>query len=106
MNKEEILRRAREDNHNGDEREEKIRLRSCAISGALGILLCMVLVLAEEVLLNRNATAIWIVYFGMQFIKYFRDAQKLKYKTDITLSILIGLCFVINVVIYIWDILG
>ena len=106
MNKEEILKRAREESKSGDEREEKIKLHSYAVSGAVGALLCMIIVLLEELLFNRNADAIWIVYCGMQFIKYFLDAQKLKTKMDIGLSILWGLCFMINIVTYILDIFG
>ena len=106
MNKEDILKRAREENKNGDEREEKIKLRSYAVSGAVGALLCMIIDLLEEVLFDRNADTIWIVYFGMQFVKYFLDAWKLKHKMDIALSILWGLCFVLNVVTYIWDFFG
>ena len=103
---EEILKRAREDNHDGDEREEKIRLHSYAVSGAVGALLCMIVVLLEEVVFARSADTIWIVYLGMQFIKCFFDARKLKEKTDIVLSVLWGLSFVLKIVTYIFEILG
>ena len=106
MNKDDVLRMSRKENQNGDEREEKIRLRSYAISAAVGALLCMVFVFVENVIFDRNATLIWIIYCGMMFTKSLLDAIKLKKKTDIVLSILWVLCFVIDIVIYILDNVG
>ena len=106
MNKDEILKMSREENQNGDEREEKIKLRSYATSAAIGALLCMIFVFVEEIVFDRNAILIWIIYFGMMFSKGILDAIKLKKKFDIVLSILWGLCFIINIVIYILDNVG
>ena len=106
MNKDEILKMSREENQNGDEREEKIKLRTYATSAAIGALLCMIFVFIEEIVFDRNAILIWIIYFGMMFSKGILDAIKLKKKCDIVLSILWGLCFVINIVIYILDNVG
>ena len=106
MNKDEILKMSREENQNGDEREEKIKLRSYAISAAIGALLCMVFVFIEEIVFDRSTALIWIIYFGMMLSKSILDAVKLKKKSDICLSILWSLCFVIDIVIYILDNLG
>ena len=106
MNKDDILKKSREENQNGDERENEIKLRSYATSAAFGALLCMILVLIEEIILERSTTLIWIIYCGMMFSKSILDAIKLKKKYDITLSILWGLCFAIDIVIYILDIFG
>ena len=103
MNKDDVLRMSREENQNGDEREEKIKLRSYAISAAVGALLCMVFVFVENVIFDRNATLIWIIYCGMMFTKCILDSVKLKKKSDIVLSILWALCFVIDIVVYILD---
>lgn len=106
MNKDEILKMSREENKSGDEREEKIKLRSYAISAAIGALLCMVFVFIEEIVFDRSATLVWIIYFGMMLSKSILDAVKLKKKSDICLSIFLSLCFVIDIVIYILDNLG
>lgn len=106
MNRDDILKKSREENKNGDEREEKIKLNSFAISAAIGALLCMIFVFIETVFFDRNATLIWIIYCSMMFSKSFLDSIKLKKRTDIVLSILWGLCFVINIVIYILDNIG
>ncbi len=106
MNKEDILKKSRNENKNGDEREEKIRLRSYATSAAIGALICMVLVCIENVIFDRSTTLIWIIYCGMMFSKCILDAILLKKKSDIFLSVLWGLCFVIDIVIYILDNIG
>lgn len=106
MDKEDILTKSREDNQNGDEREEKIKLRSYAISAAIGALLCMIFVLVENVIFNRSTTLIWSIYCGMMFSKSLLDAIKLKKKSDIILSVLWGLCFVTNIIIYVLDNIG
>lgn len=106
MNKAEILEKSREENRNGDEREEKIKLRSYATSAAIGALLCMVFVFIENIIFDRNTTLIWVIYCGMMFSKNILDAIKLKKKFDIVLSVLWGLCFVIDIVCYILDNIG
>ena len=106
MNKDDILKKSREENQNGDEREKEIKLRSYATSAAIGALLCMVFVFVENVIFDRSSTLIWIIYCGMMFSKSVLDAIKLKKKFDIVLSILWGLCFAINIVVYILDNIG
>lgn len=106
MIKDEILAKSRNENKNGDEREEKIRLRSYAISAVIGASLCMVFVLIENAIFDRNATMMWIIYFGMIFSKSLLDAIKLKTKSDILFSILWGICFLIDIVVYILDNIG
>lgn len=106
MNKEEILSKSRNENQNGDEREEKIKLRSYATSAAIGALICMVFLVIEGVIFDRSTTLIWIIYCGMMFSKSILDAIKLKKKSDIVLSLIWGICLVIDIVIYILDHIG
>ena len=103
MNKEDVLTLSRQENQNGDEREEKIKLRSYAMSAAIGALLCMILVFIEDMIYNRSTTSLWIIYCGMMFSKNIIDAVKLKKKLEIVLAILWGICLVINSVFYILD---
>ena len=104
MNKEDILKRSREENKNGDEREEKIKLRSYATSSAIGALICMVFILLEEFVFNRSTTHIWIIYSGIMFSKHLIDAYKLKKKEDVAFSIIYGAICLINCIIYVIDI--
>ena len=106
MNKDEILKKSREENQKGDEREQDIRLRSFATSAALGGVICMLLVMVEGFLFDRSTAPIWIIYCGMMFSKSIVDAVKIKKKADIGLSVLWGLCSVIHIIVYILDNFG
>ncbi len=106
MNKNDILQRSRAENQHGDEREEEIKLRSYATSASIGAVLCTLLVLIEEVVFERSANLIWIIYTGMMASKSILDAFQLKKKGDLLLSILWGLCFVIGISIYVLDNIG
>lgn len=103
MNKDDILKKSREENKKGDEREEKIKLRSYATSAAIGALICMVFVILEEFAFNRSTTHIWIIYSGMMYSKHLLDAIKLKKKDDILLAVLWGASCLINCIIYVID---
>lgn len=106
MNKEDILQKSRKENKKGDEREEKIKLRSYAISAAIGALICMVFIILEENIFNRSATHIWIIYCGMMFSKHLIDAIKLKKKEDVLFSVLWGSVCLIHSVLYVMDNVG
>ena len=101
MNKEKLLEMSRKENKNGDEREEKIKLRSYAISSCVGALICMILVGAEGHLFDRDTTVIWLIYCGMMFTKTMLDAIRLKKKSDIVLTILWGAVLTIYLVLYV-----
>ncbi len=103
MNKDEILKKSREENQNGDEREEKIRLRSYATSTVIGALISMVFVILEGFVFDRSITHICIIYCGMMFSKHLIDAIKLKKKEDVLFSILWGVVFLIHSVLYVID---
>ncbi len=106
MNKDDILKKSRAENRNGDEREEKIRLHSYAMSAAIGGLLCMICVLIENGIFNRSTTLIWTIYTGMMFSQKLLNSIKLKKRFDIVLSVIWGLCCVINAVAYILSNIG
>ena len=106
MNKEDILALSRKENRDGDERQERLKLRSFAISAAVGALLCMILVLLEDVVFDRSAAPIWIIYSGMMFCKYIQDAVKLKDHLDTAVSVICGLWFTVQIVQYILENVG
>ena len=106
MDRDDILKKSREENKNGDEMEQKIKLRSYAFGAAVGCLLCTVLVFIEDILFNRSAPLLWIIYSGMLFSKSILDAIALKKRLDIILSIFWGLGFLAHIAIYIYDNIG
>lgn len=100
MNKEDILAKSREENKNGDEREQKVREHAYAMSAAYGGLICMIMVLLEDLVFNRDTTAIWIIYGGMLFANSLTGAIKSKSMKYIGLSILFGILLVAELVVY------
>ena len=105
MNKEDILKRSREENANGDEREEKIKLRSYSISAKFGACLCMTFALIETIAFGRDTSLLWAIYTGMIFCESLLNAVKLKKVRDIIFAVLWGHGFVGFIVCYILNIL-
>lgn len=105
MNKDDVLKRSREENANGDEREEKIKLRSYSISAIFGASLCMIFCFIEKTIFDRDATLLLTICLGMTFCDALFNAVKLKKVRDIIRSVIWGLCFGACIVRYILNIL-
>ena len=67
MEKEEILKKSRVENKNGDEKSLNDRNFSYAIGECVGSCLCMILTILERLLFDRTVTSLWIVYIGISF---------------------------------------
>ena len=93
MTKEEILARSRDENKNSDEREQQITNRARAISGAIGLTLCMLLNLINTYNNGPAAvsSAMWAVACGIYAPGYLISALELKRKSDLVL----GICFAV-----------
>lgn len=89
MTREEILAKSRKENKNMDEREQRISNRARAISGAIGLTLCMLLNLVNTY--NRGPAAVgsamWTVACGIYATGYFISAGELKRKSDWVLAV-------------------
>ncbi len=103
MNKDEILEKSRKENKNGDERDVRNKEKSYSISASVATLLCMIMVMIEEGVFNRSATAIWIIYAGVEFTTSLVGAILSKKKWLIGLSIFMGILLVFMVVLYILE---
>ena len=106
VNKEQLLEMSRKENKNGDEREEKIKLRSYAISSCVGALICLTLVILEGTVFDRSTTVIWMIYCGMMFSKPLLDAIRLKKKSDLLLAIVWGVVLTVHIVLYVLENIG
>ncbi|MBQ1977881.1 MAG: hypothetical protein II225_03955 [Ruminococcus sp.] len=106
MNKEDVLQNNCEEDLGSDERETKLKLQSYSISTNIGALICLIYIILEEWVFDRDATIAWGIYTGMMFTKSLFDAIKLKKKSDIALAIIWGLCFTAHAVIYIMSNIG
>ena len=69
MNKEDILRKSRQENQGRqDERERAVYVEATRMGFVIGGIVCVLLVLASEFLIDNPAVglAAWMVYFSMQ----------------------------------------
>lgn len=106
MNKNEILEKSRAENKNGDEMEKKVRMKASAISATVGMSLCMILVIIEELVFDRSATALWIIYTGVQFTSSLLEYINTKKRTSLAFGILFGILVLLNIVVYIFKCIG
>lgn len=106
MNREEILEKSREENKNGDERDLRARDRSYAISASVGLLLCLLIVFAEEILFERSAIQIWVVYTGIEFTTALAGFIQTKKRWLLFLAVFMGLIFAAMVAVYIVGAIG
>lgn len=106
MKKDKNLQNNRTENIFGNDREEKLKYRSLAISGVVGCFICLIFVIIESSVFNRNTSHLWLIYNGMLFSRVLIDAITSKKKKDIVVSIILGLCCVGLLVYYIIDNFG
>ena len=67
MNKDEILAKSRNENRNGDEMVQQVKLRTASISRAVGFCLCVFGVFVDSIFLKIGLLGLvcWTVYWGM-----------------------------------------
>lgn len=89
MTREEILEKSRKENKSSDEREQQISNRARAISGAIGLTLCMLLNLINSYNHGPAAvgSAMWTVACGIYAPGYYISAAALKRKSDWILAV-------------------
>lgn len=106
MNKDEISARSRNENKNGDERDLKNREKSYSISAGVATLVCIIMATIEEMLFQRSATSIWVIYAAIEFASALSGAILSKKKWLVGLSIFMGIVLVAMVYLYIRENLG
>ena len=106
MNKDEILAKSRNENKNGDERDFKNREKSYSISAGVATLVCIIIATIEEMLFQRSATDIWVIYAAIEFTTALSGAILSKKKWLVGLSIFMGIVLVAMVYLYIRENLG
>ncbi len=106
MNKDEILAISRKENKNGDERDMKHRDKSYAVSAAVASLVCIIIATVEEMVLERSAVDIWLIYVAIEFTMALSGAILSKKKWLIGLSVLMGVLFLGFLYSYIVEVVG
>lgn len=101
VNKEEILKKSRNDNKNGDERDLKNKEKAYSISAGVATLICIIIATIEEYVFKRSALDIWLIYATIEFATALSGAIFSKKKWLIGLSIFIGLILIAIVFFYI-----
>ena len=106
MNKDEILAKSRNENKNGDERDLKNREKSYSISAGVATLVCIIMATIEEMLFQRSAAGIWVIYAAIEFTTALSGAILSKKKWLVGLSVFMGIVLVAMVYFYIRENLG
>ena len=84
MNKDEILRKAREENKGVDEVQRSAESKAGKISMAVGASACMLLYLLDDMVLETEVIgdACWVIYSLMMATRQWICAAELKKKSD------------------------
>lgn len=106
MNKNEVLAKSRNENKNGDERDLKNRDKSYAISAGIATPVCIIMATIEELLFQRSATDIWIIYVAIEFALALSGAILSKKKWLVGLSVFMGVVLVALIYFYVRENIG
>ena len=89
MTREEILEKSRRENESMDEREQAVMLRSSSIAKAVGLALCMLVVLVSDILGADPSASLssFAIYWGMQGTDRVYRWWKLRNRADLFWSI-------------------
>lgn len=100
MNKEDILKKSREENKVADEYETHVRLRAGTISKAVGVALAFILVLVDAILLDSSVigTTALTIAFGMNAVEDWIVVIMAKSKTEWFSIIFDTLIFIASVI--------
>lgn len=107
MNKDEILKKSREENKDRDFVEAEVLNRANAIAIAVGIMVCGVLSVLRGLLSEKGTEpAVWVVMFGMMSAGMLVKFVKLRRRHELLLGLLyLGFCLFFFA-LYLRDLLG
>lgn len=89
MDRDEILRKSREENRNRDMEEKEVISRSSTKAYNIGILACAAIALLDFLIAGRCNYAVWFVYCAMCGTLFLLKARRLKHKHEIVYCILL-----------------
>ncbi len=104
MNKEDILRKSREENEGKqDEREILVFLTASRVGKSVGAIICALLVFVSELILHIPEIAMvgWLVYFAMEGssnLTVFRELKARKYLIWGIIEIAFAFAFVVALI--------
>ncbi len=106
MNKEDILKAARNEHANRDLAEDHINTEAGFFGYAIGAFLCFLLMLLSEIIAGKTELSCTIVYLGMCSARFFTRYRMTKAKKDLFGTVVIGALTVFGIAVYIRNLLG
>lgn len=106
MNKEEILKKSRQENQNKDLAELDVTAQAGNIAGRVGACICILLSVIFHRFTNTLFCSPWIIYFSILGTHYFVKYSKLKRKSDLSLSVLYFTMCLLAFVFFILHLVG
>ena len=101
MNKEEILKKSKEENKYSDEREKAIQINSYSIAATVGVCVCVLFQIIEGFIFGRDTSHIMVIFSVIFFSKFFVDSIKIRKKHHIILSVFSGIALLSSILSYI-----
>ena len=106
MDRDEILRKSRQENKDRDFVEEAALAKANTIALAVGMIMCGIISILRGLLTEKGTEpAVWTVYFSVlaatMLVKFF----KLRRRHELLLGLLYGAFCVTFFVFYLWDLL-
>lgn len=106
MNKEEILKKSKEENKYSDEREKAIQINSYSIAATVGVCVCVLFQIVEGFIFGRDTSHIRVIFSVIFFSKYLIDAIKIRKKYHIILAVSFGIVLLLSIISYVIFIIG
>ena len=103
MDREEILAKSRNENHNKDMVEEDAVKQGYWMGMSIGAAVCMLVNLLEVILADRFNLACWIVYASMTGTMFCVKYIRLRKKHELILSIFWFAAFLAFLGLYVWE---
>ena len=106
MNKEEILKKSREENKNKDIAELEIINYATSWAYRVGGMLCALIAVLEVIFLDRISSECWLIFFGMLSAIFIVKFIKLRKKHELAIGLIYVVCFVFFAIKFVIDLLG
>ena len=106
MNKEEILKKSREENKNKDIAELEITNNAASWAYRVGGMLCALIAVLEVIFLYRISSECWLIFFGMLAAVFIVKFIKLRQKHELVIGLIYAVVFAFFAVKFVIDLLG
>lgn len=105
MNKDEILKRSRNENKGQDEMERDVDAKAGRQAASIGLLACALLFLTERLVKDQTNYSAWIVYCVLMCTMELSRFSKLRKKSDLITGLIMLVCGAAFVAFYIISLL-